>query len=282
MNNCIDRFDFTKIYKDSRKPLIHYITNYVTSNDVANMTLAFGGSPIMAEAIEEIHEITSISNCLVINIGTITTNRFESIKLALRVANQNKIPVILDPVGVAATNYRKDIVNYILRYYKIDVIKGNASEIKSLIGLETNSRGVDSEELELEDIKDIGIKVSRKYNTTVAITGKIDTICNDKYTARIEGGSSILTSITGTGCMISPLIAVSLARSRDPFTSSVYGILVMNEVASLIEKNLKLDESVGTFKVKLFDNVYNYKNKNLIDRKKVIINEIRESIIPNF
>lgn len=276
MDNYIDKFDFTRIFDSSAKPLIHYITNYVTSNDVANMTLAFGGSPIMAEAIEEIDEITSVSGCLVINIGTVTTNKLESIKRALKIANQNRIPVILDPVGVAATSYRKEIVFDILKDHQIDVIKGNASEIKALMGLETNSKGVDSEELDLEDISDIGVQVSRKYNTTVAITGKIDTICNGKYIAKIIGGSSMLTSITGTGCMISPLIAVSLARTGDAFASSVYGILVMNEAASSVEKSLKPEESVGTFKVKLFDNVYNIKNKNLINGKKVIINEISE------
>ncbi|GKX28904.1 hydroxyethylthiazole kinase [Vallitalea longa] len=276
MDNCIDKFDFTKIYNSSTKPLIHYITNYVTSNDVANMTLAFGGSPIMAESIEEIDEITAVSSCLVINIGTVTTDKLESIKRALQVANQKHIPVILDPVGVAATSYRNKIVFDILKNYRIDVVKGNASEIKALLGLKTNSKGVDSEELDSEDISDIGVEVSRKYNTTVAITGKIDTICNDKYIAKIEGGSSMLTSITGTGCMISPLIAVCLARTGNAFTSSIYGILVMNEAASLVEKSLKPEESVGTFKVKLFDNVYNIKNKNLIDGKKVVINEIRE------
>ena len=31
------------------KPLIHSITNYVTVNDCANMLIACGGSPIMAE-----------------------------------------------------------------------------------------------------------------------------------------------------------------------------------------------------------------------------------------
>ncbi|WP_113675127.1 hydroxyethylthiazole kinase [Vallitalea guaymasensis] len=274
MNNYIDTFDFGKIYKNSMKPLVHYITNYVTSNDVANMTLAFGGSPIMAEAIEEIEEITSMSNCLVINIGTVTSIKVQSIKKAIQVANDNNIPVILDPVGVAATSYRKEIVFDILDNYKIDVIKGNASEIKALLGLKTNSKGVDSEEIDVEDISVIGQKVAKTYNTIAAITGKIDTVCSDRYVAKINGGSKMLTSITGTGCMISPLIAVSLAKSHDAFLSSIYGISAMDQAADIVENNLKDQESVGTFKVKLFDSIYNMKNKNLIDGKKVIVNDI--------
>jgi hydroxyethylthiazole kinase len=238
------------------------------------MTLAFGGSPIMAEAIEEIDEITSISDCLVINIGTVSSYKVQSMKRAIKVATHNNIPIILDPVGIAATSYRKKIVFDILRDYKIDVIKGNASEIKALLGLETNSKGVDSEEIDLDDIGVIGQKVAKIYNTVVAITGKVDTICSDRYIAKITGGSKMLTSITGTGCMISPLIAVSLARSKDAFASSIYGISAMNQVAEVVENNLKSHESVGTFKVKLLDTIYNMNNKNLIDRKKVIVNEI--------
>ncbi|GMQ58920.1 hydroxyethylthiazole kinase [Vallitalea sediminicola] len=274
MSNYMDNFDFSTIYKNSMKPLIHYITNYVTSNDVANMTLAFGGSPIMAEAIEEVDEITSISNCLVINIGTITSNKLKSIKRAIKVANNNNVPIILDPVGVAATSYRKEIVFDILNNYKIDVIKGNASEIKALLGLETNSKGVDSEEMDVEDIEAIGYKVAKTYNIIVAITGKIDTVCSDKYVAKINDGSKMLTSITGTGCMISPLIAVALAKTGDAFASSIYGISAMNEAAVLVDDNLKEKESVGTFKVKLLDSIYNMKDKNFIDRKKVVVNEI--------
>ena len=43
-------------------PLVHNITNYVTVNDVANVLLACGGSPIMSDEPEDVKEITSIVN----------------------------------------------------------------------------------------------------------------------------------------------------------------------------------------------------------------------------
>lgn len=273
MNNLHD-YDFKKIFESPMKPLIHYITNYVTVNDVANMTLAFGGSPIMAEAIEDINEITPNCHCLVINIGTIITRKMDSIRKAIEIANNHHIPVILDPVGVAASSFRKEIVFNILDNYTIDVIKGNVSEMKALLGLQTDAKGVDSEEIITEDINTIGVQVANKYNTVAAITGKVDTICSTKQVAKIEGGSPIMTDITGTGCMVSPLIAVSLARSGDPFASSVYGLLAMKVAAEIAHHKLSEGEGVGTFKVKLFDNIYNLRSENLLNKGKVAIYEI--------
>lgn len=41
-------------------PLVHNITNYVTVNDVANVLLACGASPIMSDEPEDVAEITAI------------------------------------------------------------------------------------------------------------------------------------------------------------------------------------------------------------------------------
>jgi hydroxyethylthiazole kinase len=268
-NNIIDN-----IIEDSNKPLIHFITNYVTINDVANMTLAFGGSPIMAEAIEEIEEITSKCSCLVINIGMLTTNKMKSMKKAIKVANNFHIPVILDPVGVAASKFRLNFVLEILNCYKIDIVKGNVSEMKALLGYKTLAKGVDCEEVVNDNIDIIGTLVAQKFDTIASITGIIDTVCSNKYIAKIEGGSTMLTYITGIGCMINPLIAVSLARCGDPFISSIYGIVSMNVAADYVQQNLNDKEGVGTYKIRLLDTIYNIKKENLIHRGKVNIYEV--------
>ncbi|MCT4598261.1 MAG: hydroxyethylthiazole kinase [Vallitalea sp.] len=274
----MNKLDFNNIthniIEDSNKPLIHFITNYVTINDVANMTLAFGGSPIMAEAFEEVEEITSNCACLVINIGMLTTNKIKSMRKAIKVANHINIPVILDPVGVASSKFRLDFVLEILNNYKVDIVKGNISEMKALLGYKTLAKGVDCEEVVNDNIDIIGTLVAQKFDTVASITGNIDTVCNNKYIAKIEGGSSMLTYITGIGCMINPLIAVSLARCCDPFISSVYGIVAMNVAADYVEKNLDANEGVGTYKIRLLDTIYNIKKENLIHRGKVNIYEV--------
>ena len=90
------------IYDNLKKmtPLVHSITNYVTVNDCANIILAVGGSPIMADSILEVEEITSISNALVINIGTLNERVIDSMIKAGKKSNEINNPVILDPVGV--------------------------------------------------------------------------------------------------------------------------------------------------------------------------------------
>ena len=57
---------FENIIKNVRDmvPLVHNITNYVTVNDCANVLLACGGSPIMADDKDEVCEITSICNAV--------------------------------------------------------------------------------------------------------------------------------------------------------------------------------------------------------------------------
>ena len=58
-----------------KAPLVHNITNYVTVNDVANILLACGGSPIMSDEPADVEDITSICGGLNINIGTLNKRR---------------------------------------------------------------------------------------------------------------------------------------------------------------------------------------------------------------
>ncbi|HWT27027.1 MAG TPA: hydroxyethylthiazole kinase, partial [Mobilitalea sp.] len=115
-----------------KSPLVHCITNYVTVNDCANILLACGASPIMADDRLEVEEITSISNALVINIGTLNERTVDSMLAAGRKANELNHPVILDPVGAGASRLRTDTVKRLLSEVKFSVIRGNISEIKAV------------------------------------------------------------------------------------------------------------------------------------------------------
>ncbi|QUI23288.1 hydroxyethylthiazole kinase [Vallitalea pronyensis] len=274
MNNT-DQEIYKKIYESTEKPLIHYITNYVTVNDMANMTLAFGGSPIMAEAVEELEEITRQCQCLVINIGTITSDKVTAIHDAIAIANRHHIPVIIDPVGVAATSYRKKMIMDILETFHVDIIKGNGSEIKAILGLTTQAKGVDGEALEQTELTDIGVAVAKRYNAVVAITGKDDMVCSASKVAIVKGDTPRLTEITGTGCMISTLISVAYARCKDPFASSVYGMLAMHTAASDVEELLDVNQGIGSYKVMLFDAIYKRRHTNLLDGGGVVYHDIQ-------
>ena len=129
----------------TKSPLIHNITNYVTVNDCANMVLACGASPIMADDAAEVEEITAICGGLNINIGTLNSRTVTSMLLAGKKANQLGHPVVLDPVGAGASRLRTDTAFRLLREVQFTVIRGNISEIKTLASGAGTTKGVDAD-----------------------------------------------------------------------------------------------------------------------------------------
>ena len=146
-------------------PLVHCITNYVTVNDVANCILAIGASPIMADDIAEAADITSISKALVINMGTLNARTVESMVAAGKKANELGVPVVFDPVGAGASNFRNETAKRILENVKISILRGNLSEMSYLAGLEVSTKGVDTSEAdEKNDPVSVAKKTAAKYN----------------------------------------------------------------------------------------------------------------------
>src|SRR5436853_6939450 len=127
-----------------QRPLVHHITNMVVMNDTANITLAIGASPVMAHAREEVEEMVKFAGALVLNIGTLTPEQIEAMLLAGKRANELGIPIVLDPVGAGATNLRTQSALRLLGELNITVVRGNASEVGTLVGAAAETRGVDS------------------------------------------------------------------------------------------------------------------------------------------
>ena len=125
-------------------PLIHQITNYVVMNQTANATIHIGGRPVMAHAIDEVEEMVSLANALVINTGTISDLWIKGMHLAGKRANQKRIPIVFDPVGIGATTYRTEMINALLDSLDIAIIKGNSAEIGQINKEDVCIRGVDS------------------------------------------------------------------------------------------------------------------------------------------
>lgn len=199
-----------------RQPLVHCITNYVTVNDVANMILACGGSPIMADDAAEAAEITSICDALVINIGTLNARTIESMILAGERANALGHPVILDPVGAGASSLRTETAFRLLEKVKFAVIRGNSSEIKTVASGIGNTRGVDAAtEDNLAETVAMARALSRETGAVIAITGAIDVVTDEKETYICRNGVPEMSRITGTGCMLDGVIAAYLAANPD-------------------------------------------------------------------
>lgn len=254
-----------------RAPLVHHITNYVTVNDCANITLSIGASPVMADDINEVEAMTSIASSLVINIGTLNSRTVECMIKAGKKANEVGIPVILDPVGAGATPYRTKVAKTIMDNIELAVIRGNLSEIKTLYGINTKTKGVDSLydtsiKDELEKGKLLAKDFSKRVGSIIAITGAVDIVTDGKMIYTVENGHKIMSKITGTGCMCSSLIGAYLGTNEDNLLAALSGVVSMGISGELAYESLKEGGGTGTFKVKLMDNIYNL-SKEVIEKR---------------
>lgn len=241
------------------KPVIHHLTNWVTIFDCAQVVKTLGASPVMAHAKEEVTDMAQIASALVLNIGTLTVEFVESMKIAARSANAKGIPVILDICGAGATRLRDQKCLELLTEVRVDVIKGNASEIARIAGLAVQTRGVDSTEVKV-DLALMAQKLALERKATVVITGKEDIVTNGTTTYVVNNGHPMMTSIVGTGCMATSVIGTFCAIEKDLPLAAACG-LVCYEIAA----ELAADESSGpaSFKENLFDQLYRLNSETI-------------------
>jgi len=252
----------------NKKPLVHHITNYVTVNDCANITLSIGASPVMADDAAEVAEMVSFASALVINIGTLQERTIKSMLIAGKAAKAKGIPVILDPVGAGATKLRTRTAEQIICEVSPNVIRGNMSEIKVLLGIKAGIRGVDSTADE-QDAADVAQQLAERLGSVVAVTGKTDVIAGHGQVYTIDNGHPLMANVTGTGCMATSLVGSCCGASMDDVIGTVTGILVMGLAGERAFASLQGGESVGTFHTRLFDEVYNMTAEKILQFGKV-------------
>ena len=160
-------------------PLIHQLTNVVTVNDCANITLACGASPVMADAPEEAAEMAAASDAVVINIGTLRQDQLDAMARAGESANKHGVPVVLDPVGAGATRLRLEAVDRLLKRVKFSVIRGNSSEIGTLCG-RRSGRGVDANLDDLDSLLPSIRNLAKELQTVIAVSGPVDYVTDGK------------------------------------------------------------------------------------------------------
>ena len=244
-------------------PLVHCITNYVTVNDVANILLASGGAPIMADAIEEVEDITSICGSLVLNIGTLNARTIASMLKAGEKANSLNHPVILDPVGAGASPLRTETTFELLEKLKFSVIRGNISEIMTIAKGSGTTRGVDADlkdlvtEDNLEEAVAFAKALSGKTGAVIAITGAIDIVASAEKAFIIRNGHPMMGRITGTGCMLTALIGAYVCADPDQSLEATAAAVCLMGLAGELahEKTIRGDGGTSSFRMHLIDAV---------------------------
>lgn len=245
---------FSKV--NSKEPLVHHITNPVTVNDCANSTLAIGGAPVMATSIEEVAEMVSLANALVINFGTIDLPTYEAMVVAGQTANEKGIPVILDPVGVGATTFRNERVADYLKKVTVSIVRGNATEIHALVGGESVTRGVDAGDITGISKTEIALQAARKLQAIIVMSGEEDVISSTTRQVVVESGHVWLTKVSGTGCMTASLIGCFAGVTKDYFHAAVAGISTMSLAGEYAKRTIRGTEGMGTYRVRLIDEIF--------------------------
>ena len=235
------------------KPLIHQITNYVVMNETANATLALGALPVMAHAVDEVAEMVQLAAALVLNIGTLSEHWVEAMLIAGGAANAQGIPVVLDPVGVGATEYRTATARRLLDLVHVTVLRGNAGEVATLVGAQAEVRGVESISTGLEPAE-LAREAARRLGVVASVTGPVDHVSDGERVLAVANGHELLATVTGTGCMSSALTGCFLAAKPDEPLEAAAEALAAFGVAA--EDAAAGADGPGTFHARLYDGLY--------------------------
>ena len=248
----------------AKSPLVHNITNYVTVNDVANVLLAAGGSPIMSDDADDVEDITSICGGLNINIGTLNKNTIPSMFLAGKKANALGHIVLLDPVGAGASRLRTDTANRLMQEVRFDAVRGNISEIKTLCTGSGSTKGVDADavdavtEANLDDGVALVKAFAKQTGCIIAVTGAIDLVSDGARCWCIRNGRAEMSRITGTGCQLSALMTAFLVANPDrKLDAAAAAVCMMGLAGEIGWANMQPGDGNSTYRSRIIDAIFN-------------------------
>ena len=282
-NEILEKIDGTLKSIKEKNPLTHCITNSVTINDCANAVLAIGGSPFMAEDAEELEEVVAIADVLVINIGKLSKDQVEAMKISAKTANKTNTPIVLDPVGVGVTQLRNRTTLNLIENYDMAAIRGNISEIKAiakLVGVIDENNTAKGVDVNIDDIiteenlpanGELIRELAAKLNTTILASGPIDILSDGETTIAIDNGDDMMPLITGSGCMLSSIVGSCVGGST-PLEGSLVAILAMNIAGEKARAKVnEKDEGTGSFRAYLIDYLYKTDAETLINESNIKI-----------
>lgn len=250
-----------------KNPLILNITNQVVINFVANGLLAVGASPIMSSAKEEIRQLVQICSAVSINIGTLTKDQLDLMLIAADAANEFNKPLILDPVGVGATDFRQEAVAKLLRSAKFSAIRGNAGEMAKLAGVQWQSKGVDAG-TGSQNLSQIAQIVAKKYQTLVLLSGATDIISDGEKSIYVNNGTKLFEQITGAGCLQGAFCAAFLAvceNSLVALSTAALAYSISGEIAATKSR------ASGTFATNFLDELTHLSANSIEEFAKITI-----------
>lgn len=243
----------------SISPLVHCITNYVTANDCANLLLACGGSAIMADDPEEVEEITSLCSGVVLNLGTPNPRKLEALMKAGQKAAQLRHGIVFDPVGAGGSQLRQKAAQQLLSTVPCSVIRGNSSEIRTLVQGCGAHRGVDADtDSAVEDRLALAKTLAKHSGAVVALTGTEDIVTDGDTAYRVQNGHPMMGSVTGSGCMLSALLGAYVSSNPEqPLTAALAAVCAMGLCGEIAHQRLTPLDGNATYRNYIIDAIYN-------------------------
>jgi len=249
--------DLKKIKEQA--PLVHNITNYVVMNNTANALLAIGASPVMAHAENEVKDMVNIASSLVINIGTLSDKWVSSMQAAMKAAKDKGIPIVFDPVGAGATPYRSQVCELLLNSSNPQIIRGNASEIMSLINSEIKTKGVDSS-AGVDSAKSAAQELAKMFKCIVVVSGEVDLITDGENELYVKNGNPMMPKVTGLGCTATALVGAFAAINQNYLLASAHAMAVMGICGEIAVQN---SAGPASLQLNIIDAFYNLTEENV-------------------
>ncbi len=242
------------------EPLVQHLTNEVTKNDLANITLHWGGLPVMADAPDEAPEMAELAGAILLNTGRMSDSNIAALHNTGQAANDLGVPVVLDPVGVGATPTRTEVVESLLESVEFAAIKGNYGEISALAGVEAEVKGVESIG-EYDEIADTARWLADATGAAVVASGTHDVVASQDAAYRLKSGHEMMGEIVGTGCMLGSTVATFCGGLLDPHVAALHGTLafgLVGEQAADIAHN-----GPASYRTNFLDSVWNFRPEAL-------------------
>lgn len=245
------------------KPIVHHITNYVSINDCANITLAIGASPIMANDPAEVAEVVSQSAALALSLELPNTRMLESMLVAGRQANAKGIPVVLDAGAVDLSKARIRAAEQLLLMVRLSAVRGSLAEIRRLAEIYASMQGLD-----LVATEEIGGELVRQaanhLGCLVAATGETDYISDGREICRIDSREALLSRIQGVGCMTTSLMAACCGALGSSLPAAASGVLYMGIAGAKARIAMREGDGLGIFRLRLIDAVGNLESGDVL------------------
>lgn len=251
-----------------QSPLVDCITNMVTVESMANALLAIGAAPCMADVPEEILEFVAVSDAVLCNIGGMSDQNVEAMRLAAPAASEQGKSLVLDPVGLGVSKRRHELCQTLLAHAHFTAIRGNISELRALAGMAGATRGVDADAadaMETEAAADLATDLAQRYQTVICLSGAVDVIADGRQTARLYGGDPMMARITGSGCMSGAILAAFLAAEpNDPFTAALTATALVKAAGGYAAaKTRQTGRGMGSFHTYFMDGLSLLRNEDI-------------------